>query len=245
MSKNKIVDPTKRNDAHEIKKIKVYEDEIVYDRGGTLGIYHRAPTLEEIKEMNDGELIRAMRTGASSATVDFGYHRDTVFTVQCVDAVKHKSDTCYGNVSLVWSKNVRSLQDALKHVDFFNMMWDGSRCVLKDVSGIQWNGNDNEDIATYLVISDGRLMFVISCQYIGDRESLEKDAVKRFDENDEFYTVEQFNEFVKNAEKFAKNSGGKVKFKRVKPNDWRDNGLIAEPDDVEDGVDLYKDNDED
>lgn len=124
-------------------------------------------TPKRVAGLNDGELVRWTRPGGFR---EFNSPENCIWLVQWVDANPPTERIAfYSGIVLVRQEHVHSLEEAVAKLRIAELLHDGAaEYTVKDVTGEQFDGNDNDDVYTFIVTSDkGRLTHVIRCNYIG------------------------------------------------------------------------------
>lgn len=157
--------------------------------GKTTGVTIRkfAKTKEELEEMNKGALYRELRgTGIGFEHINGG-NVNEVFVLQCASSQRESTDDYFHDIHIAWTESFRTLREACDaDIDIPHLVWGGTDTAgfaFYDCVGAedeQFDGMDNEDIATYLVTSDDKLQlsFVIRHQCLIPKNELIEAVLK-------------------------------------------------------------------
>lgn len=189
---NLVKDTIRRKDGDTLKKITISNWGIHYDWTNqdkeyvSCSIKKFCKTAEQLENMTKGAVYREL----SGSYVRFGdingESQNEVFIVQCGSAERKSVDDHFKTFNVTWTESFKTLKEAVdKCIDIPNAMWDTSGICFYDCVGTdeeQFDGMDNEDIATYLVTSLDRkeLMFAIRHQCLISKEDLIKEVLKYY-----------------------------------------------------------------
>lgn len=197
---NKSTDPLndllpgqiRRKDGDILKKIVVSDWGIDYTFDNpknegylTCCIKKFCKTAEQLDRMQKGAIYRELRgTGTCFGDINGG-GPDEIVIVQCGSATREDMKDYFPQFNVTWTESFHTLQEATKLIDLPNLMWDNGGVCFYDCIGTddeQFDGMDNDDIATYLVTSLDRkeLLYAIRHQCLIPKDELIKKVLEYY-----------------------------------------------------------------